>query len=415
VLERDAVALRYATFYGGTAREHVDGGTSRFDPEGRIYQVVCAGCGNFSFPTTPGVYGPTNGSTNCNIAGIKIDFNLSIQAVADVELEVDVDTICGGSVVLFENNSVNANQFFWDFGNGETSTLRNPTTLYRDTGTYRIMLVAIDSICDLSDTTYLTFENTFFREVTADFDPIYQSCDGSASLQLINNSLETNAYFWDFGDGNTSRLKEPTHAYGQNGIFMVTLIAGDTICNLWDTIVKPVDFNSDFTPPDVRLTPVSCNNGSFEFEMDDQEPHYQYQWRYSDGAVEEGPTPTHIFRGTGTYTVFLTVVDTVCGREFSYELEVDIIFEPFRVFIPNAFSPNGDGINEELYIGGNYCLTETHFIITSRWGEIVFETTKPFEEFWDGTFRGQKVKHDIFVYRFIAKNYQQSGYLTVLF
>jgi gliding motility-associated-like protein len=415
VLGRNAATLRYATFYGGAAREHVDGGTSRFDPEGRIYQVVCAGCGTLSFPTTPGVYGPTNLSPNCNIAGIKIDFNLSIQAVADIEITVDVDSICGGAAVIFENNSVNANQFFWDLGNGETSTARNPATIYRDTGVYQIMLVAIDSICDLSDTTYITYHNTFFREVVADFEPIYTSCDGSARLQLINNSTDANQFFWDFGDGNTSRLREPVHAYGLSGLYRVRLIVRDSICDLWDTIVKMVDFNSDFTPPEVRLTPRDCYNGSFEFEMDDQEPHYQYIWRYSDGGSEEGQVPQHIFRRSGAFTVFLTVVDTVCGREFSYELEIDIIFDPFRVFIPNAFSPNGDGINEELYIGGNYCLTETHFVITSRWGEVVFETDKPFEEFWDGTFRGQKVKQDIFVYRFVARNFKQTGYLTVLF
>ena len=58
VLTQNAQALSYATFFGGSASEHVDGGTSRFSPGGNIFQAVCAACGGQSFPTTPGVVGP---------------------------------------------------------------------------------------------------------------------------------------------------------------------------------------------------------------------------------------------------------------------------------------------------------------------------------------------------------------------
>ncbi len=56
VLQRDALSLYYSTYFGGTSADHVDGGTSRFDKNGVIYESVCAGCGgNSNFPTTPGV------------------------------------------------------------------------------------------------------------------------------------------------------------------------------------------------------------------------------------------------------------------------------------------------------------------------------------------------------------------------
>ena len=58
VLKQNAQSVLYATFFGGTAAEHVDGGTSRFAPDGTIYQAVCAACSNGSFPTTPGVIAP---------------------------------------------------------------------------------------------------------------------------------------------------------------------------------------------------------------------------------------------------------------------------------------------------------------------------------------------------------------------
>ena len=76
-LGTDATVLEYATYFGGTGQDHVDGGTSRFDRRGLVYQAVCGGCGgSSSFPIPPGAgyYSTTNFSTNCNNAAFKFDF-----------------------------------------------------------------------------------------------------------------------------------------------------------------------------------------------------------------------------------------------------------------------------------------------------------------------------------------------------
>lgn len=86
VFNRNADTLLYGTYFGGTTpfgsgsqqqtpHEHVDGGTSRFDFQGKVYQSVCGGCGGQSFfPTTPGAWSQVNRSSNCNNALFKIDF-----------------------------------------------------------------------------------------------------------------------------------------------------------------------------------------------------------------------------------------------------------------------------------------------------------------------------------------------------
>ena len=56
VLSNNATGLKYGSYFGGQSNEHVDGGTSRFSHDGNIYQAVCAGCGNLSFPTTNGAW-----------------------------------------------------------------------------------------------------------------------------------------------------------------------------------------------------------------------------------------------------------------------------------------------------------------------------------------------------------------------
>ncbi len=76
IFDINMTALDYGTYFGGpVSPEHVDGGTSRFDRRGRVYQSVCAGCqGNSDFPTTPGAFSATNNS-GCNLGVVKMDFD----------------------------------------------------------------------------------------------------------------------------------------------------------------------------------------------------------------------------------------------------------------------------------------------------------------------------------------------------
>ncbi|MBN2681446.1 MAG: gliding motility-associated C-terminal domain-containing protein [Bacteroidales bacterium] len=149
VLEDDASALVYGTFMGSaTSAEHVDGGTSRFDRKGKIYEAVCAGCwGDSGFPTTAGAWSNVN-NNSCNLAVFKFDFNLPLVA-ADFDAPYDV---CAPFDVDFENLSYNANIFHWDFGDGTSSDVENPSHVYTTPGTYLVTLTATnDTTCNSTD------------------------------------------------------------------------------------------------------------------------------------------------------------------------------------------------------------------------------------------------------------------------
>ncbi len=155
VMTDDASALDYGTYYGGAlSHEHVDGGTSRFDNKGRVYQNVCAGCtGNDDFPTTAGCHSAINGSGNCNNGVFKIDFNIPA-IVADYHIP---PVLCLPDTSFFENNSFLSHpastQYFWDFDDGNTSTLESPHHLYGQSGVYYVKLIISDpQSCNLSDT-----------------------------------------------------------------------------------------------------------------------------------------------------------------------------------------------------------------------------------------------------------------------
>jgi gliding motility-associated-like protein len=149
VLAPNATELDYATFIGGPARDHVDGGTSRFDKSGRIYHAVCAACqGNANgFVSTPGVVSQTNNSPNCNLAAFKFELN-SIEAVVTDPNYI----ICIPDPIQFFSNSINGEVFVWDFGDGNSSNLENPTHSYTTEGTFNVKLTVYDSLfCKVPD------------------------------------------------------------------------------------------------------------------------------------------------------------------------------------------------------------------------------------------------------------------------
>lgn len=157
IIKDDASGLVYATYYGGAqSAEHVDGGTSRFDSKGRIYQTVCAGCGGHSdFPTSVGAWSNTNNSSNCNNGVVVFNF-LTPALVADFNMFPA--SICAPDTVFFTNTSQvpspGTTTYYWNFGNGNTSNSPNPGgIIYATPGIYNVTFIISDnSACNFADT-----------------------------------------------------------------------------------------------------------------------------------------------------------------------------------------------------------------------------------------------------------------------
>lgn len=155
VFEDSATSILFASFYGGnngaSGGEHTDGGTSRFDKKGIIYQSACASCGQASsFPTTTGAYATTKpSSASCNLAALKYDL-ITLEAEADVDGPL---SICVDDSLQFLNESFGGSEYEWDFGDGNTSTEFEPLHAYSTAGTYDVVLIIKDSVsCVYSDT-----------------------------------------------------------------------------------------------------------------------------------------------------------------------------------------------------------------------------------------------------------------------
>lgn len=190
---REMTGLAYATYFGGSSsKEHVDGGTSRFDKAGIVYQSVCAGCwGNSDMPTTFGAVSDSNNSSGCNNGVFKFDFDVQVKS----EFTPSDTSGCIPFTIQFTNNSGPSTSFLWDFGNGDTtSTDYSPVRVFTDTGTFVVMLIVTDTICGLTDTAFHTIH--LFDEFTLNVTNDTLVCDSNQVPLIASTNNQNVSYHW---------------------------------------------------------------------------------------------------------------------------------------------------------------------------------------------------------------------------
>lgn len=413
ILGHDASSLLTASYLGGADNEHVDGGTSRFNKDGTIYQAVCSNCNNLSFPTTPGAYSPSAGGVSCNMAVFKFSFNRILDADAEISFSTSVDSLCDALVVNLENKSTNATNYLWDFGNGTYSSDINPSVLYPQLGSYEIRLIAFDTVCDIADTSYIQIEHNSVRKPIPDFLTAYNSCDANMEAQFQNLSIVANKYQWDFGDGATSDEANPIHRFPAYGAYEIQLIAIDSICGRADTIFRQIEFKDTSSLPDINVSISSCSNGELEIQNQDALPWQVYKWS-SEGETYQGAQPDIRYNQPGEKIIELTVEDTVCNKTY-YE-SFQVLIEDIRneVYTATAFTPNGDGLNDKFEIYGDPCKEGSNLKIYNRWGVLVYETNQPFDEFWDGNYNGQAAPGGVYTYILLEKEQKLTGFFSLV-
>jgi gliding motility-associated-like protein len=337
VLEKNAQAQLFGSYFGqnGGTGDHVDGGTSRFDANGIIYQAMCANCnGQGVFPTTPGVWAVNNLSGGgCNEAAVKIEMNFAgIGASVKASIDGVIDTIgCVPLTVLFTDTLAKGKMYIWDYGDPsnpkkDTTFAPNNATshIYNQVGTFTLTLVSIDSAtCNIADTAFITVK-VGNNEVIPDFSFI--KLDSCASLRFRFDNLTTaplpnytnKTFTWDFGDGSpriNTGFGSQIHTFPSIGSYTVTLLVDDsTFCNSPDSVQKTVRISPNVdaifatsTRGCVPYTPVIRNNSLGGTD---------WQWQFRDGTIfSTAFEPNYTFTSVGSYDIRLIATDTTtCNR-----------------------------------------------------------------------------------------------------
>ncbi len=371
VLRKGADSLLYATFFGQedpplsvtnphTFGDHVDGGTSRFDPNGVIYEAMCANCfKGVAFPgSPPGVWGPANKSQGnngeCNLGMLKIEMDFSgVHAGLQSSIDGKVnDTVgCVPLPVNFSDTLKKGKKYYWYFGDGsgDTTTVPAANHTYQNVGLYHVMLVSIDSTtCNISDTSYGTIKGGNNK---ANLDFISDKIPPCTNLAYTFTNASSpnfgafanNIFTWDFGD-NTPQVTQGflppvNHTYASAGTYKVTLSINDTtFCNSPDDTVKTVRLS-----PQVQAafgTPArGCVPYNAQF-TNNSLGGLSFLWDFGDGTTSTDENPTHLYSNVGSYEVTLTAFDsTSCNKTDTTTFKITVSPIPTASFTYNPNPP----------------------------------------------------------------------------
>ena len=252
---------------------------------------------------------------------------------------------------------------------------------------------------------------------SAAFEVWADSCNPDGPVVFTNLSTGATSYIWNLGDGNSSADQDPVHIYSDRGSITIRLTAEDAngctdqttqTISLYDLPI------ADFSV--IPGLPVVVESGTgFRFTNLSQNSNV-WRWEFGDGSFSNQEHPRHIFNELGQYCITLTAWNQVGCPDTTEQCYVEV--EDLTIFFPNAFSPNGDDLNDRFGVVSLMSFNTFTLEIFNRWGQRIF-TGDSFNDVWDGTFKGQPVQEGVYVYRFLAetqsgKKLSRSGSITVI-
>ncbi|MES2446055.1 MAG: PKD domain-containing protein [Bacteroidota bacterium] len=319
---------------------------------------------------------------------------------------------------VFINKSLNFTSFVWDFNGGlETTDANGDKRVTFTTNGLKTITLTVSSPNGCT--------STLSKEINVQLKPATpiitanqpKFCIGD-TMKFAVEEVEGVTYEWigpNNFKANTAAIEIPVNDFNVAGKYQVLLKIGACVSDVAEIIIPPIAkipvaafgtdplFNSKFTTP----LPIFFKNNSKDADT--------YLWEFGDGNTSTEANPTHIYKTSGTFKVKLTAfADEGCSNSVQVG---DLIILDAALFIPNTFSPNQDGINDEFVVTV-LNLKKYELFIYNRLGENVFQTSNIFNN-WNGKHKNQDVPVSTYYYVIFGKNiYNQdvkyTGSLTLI-
>ena len=271
---------------------------------------------------------------------------------------------------------------------------------FPDGGDHNVVVYLTDSTEKICRSVLDTFITTRTIPIV-DFEANLVCADYQSTPTEFTNNTDANGtaivgYRWDFGDGDTSSQENATHVFEFGGQQMVTLTAiTDEGCESSLTKSIPVTAIPD---ADFRVEPeiLEAYEDIFFFdetEIDTLQEIVGQTYYFGDGDSSNLLDPIHIYDEIKQYDIIYIVENNLGCIDTVYKtLDLNTYLE-----LPNAFSPNGDGENDESFLLYKSIRELEEFKIYNRWGELVFDGGTDLDARWDGTFRGELQEVGVYV------------------
>ncbi|UAY50636.1 PKD domain-containing protein [Ferruginibacter albus] len=211
---------------------------------------------------------------------------------------------CVAKDIQFTDQSIAADEWSWQFGDGSSSVQQNPTHAYEASGTYTVTLTAKSSGCGTNKTGTVTI-----LPPTAKFAAVFD-CIDKTHVSFADSSIQPQSWLWNFGDGNTSTEQNPTHIYSSLGNYTVTLSTSNGTCdNQKSATIKLVNEHADFNTPKDTV----CKNAPIAFNVINSNKanitNYTFYFGDSSSTSSSTNSITHAYTQSGTYSVKLVITD----------------------------------------------------------------------------------------------------------
>jgi gliding motility-associated-like protein len=372
--------------------------------------------------TTAGLYNASLEMTNLN--GCASVANISVEIAPAPEAGFQFSNSCALSTAQFNNLSVISSgsivSYSWNFGDSTiVSTDENPSHIYNSAGSYTVTLIAVS---DNGCTDTVSQQITIYPLPLPSFTNTNAIGCGPITVAFTGSSYPSNgniiSWNWDFGNGENSQLQNPVMTYQNGGTYSVSLtVTSDMGCtgaainqNIINIYPAPVAaFYADPNEAGILNPLINFNNISIGA--------VSYSWTFGDGTSSNLAQPFHVYADTGTYPVMLIAINSF-GCIDTVIQYIHIIPE-VTLFVPNAFTPNNDGINDLFTVAG-IGIEQLSLNIFNRWGENIY-TTADVHKGWDGTIQknNSKAQQDVYVYDVYAtdvlgKSHHQTGRVTLV-
>lgn len=277
--------------------------------------------------------------------------------------------------------------YFWNFGPFATPQISSSIDVnavgFNTTGPVTVSLTGTHQNC--IETVFK--EIYLYSEPTIAFalEPGLQCLPFEAHFIDLSWAETGLSYLWDFGDGSTSNLQNPSHLYDELGPFPVTL----TISTAAGCITTLSLYNPDlvYVRPnpvaDFKVTPLSTDicHSLVSFQDLSEGASTYYYWFDDYFASSSEANPDHLYLFDGTHRPYLIVHNE---WQCSDSVTRQVYIEPFVLYVPNTFTPDQDEFNGVFRASTYLTVQEWHMRIMNRWGELVFESFD-IETGWDGT------------------------------
>ena len=340
--------------------------------------------------------------------------------------------VCDDSIVKFSNLSTipasDTIQFWtWDFGDASINSINENTShLYAAPGSYNVQLVVVSTFGCSDSIIKISIVNpnpsiSFFGNDTIGCELLCISFQDFSSILTGSNTQ----WLWDFGDGSAPlNGQQVIHCYKNDSVFLPNIfnvtatVTSDSACVSIITKINYITVNPNpiasfivnpttttIIDPIISFTDFSIGSDIWNWNFGDQ-----------DSSNLNNPAP-HIYADTGIYIIRLISSTNLGCSDTAYQT---IVIEPeFVFYIPNAFSPDGDGINDS-FIGKGIFIKKYDMTILDRWGDVIFYTDNVNMP-WDGKANNgiNIALQDVYVYvikvlDFKDNKHQYRGKVTLL-